>query len=483
MSRRSSRRQFLQTSAAASIGFWAAGGVTSARKDGDKIRFAGIGVGGKGHSDILHAANYGEVVAICDIDETHLAGAARDLEKKGHKPKHYYDYRKMLDEMGKEIDAVTVSTPDHHHAPASIRAMKMGKHVYCQKPLTHTVYEARKMRETAKQMKVATQMGNQGTAHSGLRTAVEVIQAGVLGQVKEVHVWTNRPIWPQGPEAILKVGAARQVAMAALFGKSVKPEYPAVPKHVHWDEFLGPAPERPYDPIYHPFSWRGWWDYGTGALGDMACHTANMAFMALNLGYPTTIVCNKVHDLNPESCPTGATVTFEFPARGMMGPVKFTWYEGIDGGRSKYLPSASLFHGKKPVGSGSLLVGEKGILYSPDDYGAHFEFLGPNGNDLQAEAKKVAKRLPRNSKGDDDGQKAEWVEAIRNGKPETALSNFDYAALLTETILLGNVAMRAPTDNKGQHLKLQWDGPNMTITNWSDGERYVKGEYRKGWEL
>ena len=477
MSRRSSRRQFLQTSAAASIGFWAAGGVTSAPKDGDKIRFAGIGVGGKGHSDILHAANFGDVVAICDIDEGHLATAAKDLEKKGQKPKHYYDYRKMLDEMGKDIDAVTVSTPDHHHAPASIRAMKMRKHVYCQKPLTHTVYEARRMREVAKEMNVATQMGNQGTTEHGLRRAVEVIQAGVLGQVKEVHVWTNRPIWPQGPEAILGVGAARQVAMAALFGKEVKPTYPAVPKHVHWEEFLGPAPERPYDPIYHPFSWRGWWDYGTGALGDMACHTANMAFMALNLGYPTSITCNEVHNLNPQSCPTGAKVTYEFPARGMMGPVKFVWYEGIDGGRSKYLPPSDLFYGEKPVGSGSLIIGEKGTLYSPDDYGARIKILGKHVDDIWQAALEVPFRLPRNGKGD-NGQKAEWVEAIRNGKPETALANFEYAAMLTETILLGNVAIRA-----GKGKKLEWDGPNMKVTNWSDAERLVKGEYRKGWEL
>src|SRR6516162_2576735 len=242
MSQGSNRRQFLQTTTAAGIGFWAAGGVSAAAKAADKIRIAGIGVGGKGHSDILQAANHGEVVAICDIDENHLEKAAKDLDKKGQKPKHYFDYRKMLDEMGKEIDAVTVSTPDHHHAPASIRAMKMGKHVYCQKPLTHTVYEARLMREVAKEMKVATQMGNQGTTEHGLRRAVEIIQAGVLGQIKEVHVWTNRPIWPQGPEAILRVGAARQVAMAALFGKEVKPTYPAVPKHVHWEKFLGPAP-------------------------------------------------------------------------------------------------------------------------------------------------------------------------------------------------------------------------------------------------
>jgi predicted dehydrogenase len=478
MSRRSNRRQFLTTTAAAGIGFWAAAGVTSAaRKDGDKIRIAGIGVGGKGHSDILHAANHGEVVAICDIDENHLNKAASDLEKKGHKPKHFFDYRKMLDEMGKEIDAVTVSTPDHHHAPASIRAMKMGKHVYCQKPLTHTVAEARKMRETAKEMKVATQMGNQGTTEHGLRRAVEIIQAGVLGQIKEVHVWTNRPIWPQGPEAILRVGAARQVAMAALYGKTAKPEYPSVPKHVHWEEFLGPAPERPYDPIYHPFSWRGWWDYGTGALGDMACHTANMAFMALKLGSPTSVVCNKVHDLNQESCPTGAKVTFEFPARGMMDPVKFIWYEGIDGNRYKYLPPRDLFHGNEPVGSGSLLVGEKGILYSPNDYGARFKILGRGADDIWQAALEVPKSLPRNGKGD-DGQKAEWIEAIRNGKPETAVANFDYAAMLTETILLGNVAIRA-----GEGKKLDWDGPNLRVTNWPEAERYVKGEYRKGWEL
>jgi predicted dehydrogenase len=281
----------------------------------------------------------------------------------------------------------------------------------------------------------------------------------------------------------LRVGAARQVAMAALFGKSVKPEYPAIPKTAHWDEFLGPAPQRPYDPIYHPFHWRGWWDYGTGALGDMACHTANMSFMALKLGYPTTIVCNKVHDLNPETCPTGAKVTFEFPARGMMAAVKLTWYEGIDNNRYKYLPPEQLFHGNKPVGSGSLLVGEKGILYSPDDYGARFKILGPKADDLWQAALEVSKTLPRNGKGD-DGQKAEWVEAIRNGKPETALANFDYAAMLTETILLGNVAMRAPTINdKGDHQKLEWDGPNMKITNWSDADRYIKGEYRKGWEL
>jgi predicted dehydrogenase len=487
MGQRHSRRDFLTTTAAGA-GFFALAGLTPgvSRAANERIRIAGIGVGGKGHGDITQAGEFGDVVAICDIDENHLNAALEDLRnpqkakpprKNKHDPKTYFDYRAMLDEMGKSIDAVTVSTPDHTHAPASLRAMLMGKHVYCQKPLTHTVAEARRMRETAKKMKVATQMGNQGTAADGLRRAVEILRAGVIGPVKEVHVWTNRPIWPQGPEAILRVGGARAAALAALHGKSVEFKPTTAPKHVHWDEFLGTAPARPYDAVYHPFSWRGWWDYGTGALGDMACHTANMAFMALKLGYPTSIVADQVQDLNDESGPTGARIVFQFPEREGLAPVKFTWYEGIDGNRVKYLPKAELFHGQTPPGSGSLLVGEKGILYSPNDYGAAYSFLGKDAKDIEAEAKKVPESLPRNGK-DDSGMKAEWVEAIRNGKPETALSNFDYAAMLTETILLGNVAIRS-----GKGVKLEWDGPNMKVTNRPEAERFVKTDYRKGWEV
>jgi predicted dehydrogenase len=479
MSNQTSRRDFLKASAAAGIGYFAVAGLapSEARAANDKVQIAGIGVGGKGHSDITQAANHGQVVAICDIDENHLNAALDDLKKKGHTPKTYFDYRKMFQEMGKEIDAVTVSTPDHTHAPASLTAMKLGKHVYCQKPLTHTVAEARLMRETAKSMKVATQMGNQGTAENGLRRAVEIIRGGVLGSIKEVHVWTNRPIWPQGSDAIMRVGAAKAAALAALHGKQGELKLATAPKHVHWDEFLGTAPERPYDPIYHPFSWRGWWDYGTGALGDMACHTANMAFMALELGYPTSVVAEEVQDLNAETGPTGARVVFQFPARGTQAPVKFTWHEGIDGSRRKYLPNASLFQGEKPVDSGSLLVGSKGTLYSPNDYGASYVFLGKDAKDLEAEAKKVPESLPRNGKGD-DGMKEEWVRAIRSGKPETAMSNFEYAAMLTETILLGNVAIRS-----GKGVKLEWDGPNMKVTNRPEAEKLIKVEYRKGWEV
>src|SRR5437879_1558771 len=260
----------------------------------------------------------------------------------------------MLDEMGKQIDAVTVSTPDHTHAAASIMAMKMKKHVYCQKPLTHTVFEARQMREVAKQMGVATQMGNQGSAASGLRRAVELIQSGIIGPIREAHVWTNRPAayWKQAPDIMKR-----------------PPEKP-VPAHVHWEEFLGPAPFRPYGELesaggeskgrrrgnspYHPFAWRGWWDFGTGALGDMACHTANMAFRALKLGYPTSVVA-ECDTINPETFPAWAMIHYEFPARNGMPPVKFTWYEGKRNGE-RVLPPPELTKGQKVSDSGSLLV-------------------------------------------------------------------------------------------------------------------------------
>jgi predicted dehydrogenase len=477
MGQDSTRRDFLKQTAVAGVGFWALAGVsaTASRAANEKLHIAGIGVGGKGHSDITQAANHGEVVAICDIDEGHLNQAASDLAKQGQSPQKFVDYREMLHKLGDKIDAVTVSTADHSHAPASLMAMRLGKHVYCQKPLTHTVSEARQMRETAREKKVATQMGNQGTASDGLRRAVEIIQAGVLGPITEAHVWTNRPIWPQGPEAILRVGAAREVALAALHGKTAELKLANPPRTVHWDLFLGTAPERPYDPIYHPFSWRGWWDYGTGALGDMACHTANMAFMALKLGYPTSIVAERVHDLNPETYPTGARIVYQFPEREGLPPMKFTWYEGIDGNRKKYLPPGRLLHGRSPSDSGSLLVGERGILYSPNDYGADYVFLGNSARDIEEAAKKVPQTLPRNGR-DDDGMKEEWVKAIRGGPP--AMSNFDYAALLTETILLGNVSLRA-----GQGKKLDWDGANMRVTNWPEAEQYIKPAYRASFQL
>lgn len=474
MSRRSNRRKFLQQSSAAAAGFWVFGGLTpkESKAANDKLNIASIGVGGKGSSDCDQAGQLGNIVALCDIDDNPLNSKAQKFPQ----AKKFHDFREMLEKMGNEIDAVTVSTPDHTHAAASVMAMKKKKAVYTQKPLTHTVYEARVMRETAAKMGVATQMGNQGTAENGVRRAAEIVQAGVLGPVTEVHVWTNRPIWPQGSDAILRVGGVRAAAMAILHGQQPPAfQAPTPPKNVHWDLFLGPAPLRPYDPIYHPFSWRGWWDFGTGALGDMACHTANMAFMALKLGHPTSIVAES-GEINPETYPTWAKITFQVPARGDMPPLKFVWYEGQRGG-NKMLPPTDLTKDLKLPGSGSLLVGGNGILYSPNDYGASYQLLGKDGKPssaLQDAEKKVPQSLPRNGKGD-YGMKAEWLAAVKGGpKP---VSNFDYAGMLTEFILLGNVAMRAGKK------KLEWDGPAFKITNDQAANTFLKMPYRQGWEL
>jgi predicted dehydrogenase len=469
MTRRSNRRDFLKAGAALTAGLWVAGGVQAAdsKSPNEKINFGCIGVGGKGSSDTDNVGDLGNVVALCDIDDEKLNAKAKKFEK----ARKFNDFRKMLEEV-KDIDAVTVSTPDHTHAVAAMMAMKMGKHVYCQKPLTHSVHEARALRETAKKMKVATQMGNQGTALDGLRQAIEVLRGGAVGPIKEVHVWTNRPIWPQGPDALLKVKGMQELALAALRGETVKlPERPSAPKHVHWDLFLGPAPERAYDPIYHPFSWRGWWDFGTGALGDMGCHTANMAFMALKLGYPKTVKA-EVGGLNPETCPVWATVTWEFPAREGMPPCKVFWYEGMKSFR-KNLPDRKLFHGENPPDSGSLMVGEKGTVYSPDDYGARFVLL-PKKDFEGFKAPEAKMPLHKNDRQNDLHQKKDWVEAIKGGPPAPA--NFEYAGLLTEMLLLGNVAIRTGK-------KLEWDGEKMQCTNCPEAERLIKPEYRQGWSL
>jgi predicted dehydrogenase len=476
MNHRTNRRDFLKQTTLAGVGFWVAGGVTRADKKSpnDKINIACIGVEGKGSSDTDQAGAYGNIVALCDIDEDRLNRKATKFPM----AKKYFDFRKMLDEMGKGIDAVTVSTADHTHAVASIMAMKMGKHVYCQKPLTHTVFEARKMRDVAKEMKVATQMGNQGSASDGLRRAVELIQGGIIGKVTEVHVWTNRPVWPQAPKVMARPAKSDPV-----------------PPALHWDEWLGPAPFRPYvgNRTYHDFNWRGWWDFGTGALGDMACHTANLPFRALKLGHPTSVVA-EAGDVNPETYPSWATVHFEFPVRDDMPPVKFIWYEGHRNGKTVVPPGDVLRwqrqgndgiaiyyqdgkyfapnrRGKiENVTSGCFLVGETGFLFSPDDYGERSFILREAGIE---EVKGKPEKLPSNG-GGDPGMKAEWLKAIQGGP--AAYSNFDFAAMLTETILLGNVAIKAGK-------RLEWDGPSLKFTNDSSANQYLHYEYRKGWTL
>ena len=300
------RREFLSTTAAAAMGYWVAGDVQAAESNSpnQRIAFASIGIDGKGLSDSEDAGRAGDMVAVCNVDDQKLDSA---VARRFPKAKKFNDYRKMLDEMGKSIDAVTVSIPDHSHAPAAALAMRMKKHCFVQKPMTHSIHEARVLAQLARENGVATEMGNQGTANVGLRKAAAAVQAGVLGTVKEVHVWTNRPIWPQGEN---------------------RPASVAPPKSLHWDLWLGPAPARPYgENAYHTFKWRGWWDFGCGALGDMACHTFNMPFAALNLRDPVSVQA-ETSGHNGDSYPKWSVITFEFPATDKRPAVKAFWYDG-----------------------------------------------------------------------------------------------------------------------------------------------------------
>ena len=460
MSLSPNRRRFLQLGSAASLGYLFTGpafSVARAQGANERLKVAGIGVGGKGRSDIQQAGQFMEVVGLCDIDDTdkHLGGAAKLFPK----AKSFFDNRTMLDKIGKDIDAVTVSTPDHSHALAASLAIRMGKHAYVQKPLTRTVFEAHLLRKLAKEKGVCTQMGNQGTALPGLRRAVELIQAGLIGDVKEVHVWTNRPIWPQAPAVMTRLPKM------------------AVPNTVHWDEFLGPAPDREYAGGYHPFNWRGWWDFGTGAIGDMACHTANMAFMALKLGHPSSVSA-EAGGVNKETCPSFANVVLKFPARDDMPPVTLNWYEGKKNGWKVTPPhdllAKVLKSGEKLVDSGSLLVGSKGILYSPNDYGAEYRITPEalaEGKDL-----KKPEKLAAYTGNNDSNQKKEWVDAIKAGKPQMALSNFDYSAMLTAAFLLGNVAVRTGK-------AFEFNGETLEAKGCPEAAHYIKAEYRKGWDM
>jgi hypothetical protein len=472
-----SRRHFLKYSSLAAGAVAVSGPyILRGQNLNSKLNVAAIAAGGKGGSDIAHVAALGEnVVALCDVDQNTLDRAGKTYPG----AKLYRDYRKLLEEMGNSIDAVTVSTPDHHHAFAASLAMKMGKHAYVQKPLTHSIYESRVLRSLAKEKKVATQMGNQGSAGNGLRRAVEVIQAGVIGKPLELHVWSNRPIWPQG--------------MARPEGED------PVPANLDWDMWIGPAPMRPFKKgVYHSpgatGAWRGWRDFGTGALGDMACHTVNMPFRALKLGYPNVIECEETSQLFPETYPKTSRIRFEFPAREGLPPMKFWWYDGNprDNSNTKLLrPHPDLtkeivqMQGDLP-GSGCLIIGDKGKIYSGNDYGESFFLLRDNeGKFTQASQHEALKYIPQTiprlyadgERGNTDQlQKKDWIAAIRGGSP--AYSNFDVAAYLAEVILLGCVAMRV-----GVGKKLDWDGPNMKVTNAPEAAQYVKREYRKGWTL
>ncbi len=400
----------------------------------EKLNIAGIGVGGKGHSDV-HACAGENIAALCDVDDRRGAQCYSDFPKAAR----FKDFRRMLDKMHHQIDAVTVSTPDHTHAIAAVTAMRMGMHVYCQKPLTHTLWENRLMRDTARKYKVATQMGNQGTASSSMRESVEIIRSGALGDVHEVHVWSNRPIWPQGC--------------------SRPSEKQAIPKELDWDLWLGPAPQRPYHECYLPFAWRGWKDYGTGAIGDMGCHTLNMPFMALNLTNPISVVA-QVFDATDESYPKQEIIRWTFGKRDDLPPCTLTWY---DGGLK---PHADIMLGRELPGSGCVVIGDKGRLYAADDYGGSHVLLP---EEKFADYKLPAPTLPRSP-----GHAEEWLRACKGG--EKAMSNFDYATGLTETALLGNLAALV-----GEPI--YWDSEHLRAINCPKADRFINPEPRKGWAI
>jgi predicted dehydrogenase len=420
------RRKFIALTSTATI-FLPASLTTAATRPrridrNETLNIGIIGAGGKGLENI-NGVSSENIIAVCDVDDNRAAQAYKRLTN----ATRYRDYRRML-EKEKNLDAVVVTTPDHHHAPAAIMAMKLGKHVYCEKPLTHSIHETREMRRVARQQKVATQMGNQGHSFDDTRRLVEVVQAGVLGEVREVHVWTDRPIWPQGMD------------------RPTEAETP--PPHLDWDLWLGPAPKRPYHSSYLPFNWRGWWDFGTGALGDMGCHNIDAAFWALKLEYPQSIEAES-SGANSETAPKWSIIRYKFPTRGKLPPVDLTWYDGgkLPPGRDpKTLPK-----------NGCLIVGSKGTIA--------FKDWNPNGFMLQPEDQFKDFVGPTPTIPRSPGHYKEWIAACKGGP--APLSNFDYAALLTETCLLGNLALRVGK-------RIDWDAKKMRARNCPEAEQLIR---------
>jgi hypothetical protein len=452
MPKMNDRRDFLKMSAAAgAAGFWVTGSLRTAlsQSPNEQIQLACIGIHGKGRTDSMDVAKHGKVVAVCDVDRLRLKMAAKQF-KTDHMET---DFRELLDKMGDRIDAVVVSTPDHNHAVIAAKAMKMGKHVYCQKPLTQSIWEARRMGELAREHGVVTQMGNQFTSFNPMRKAAYQLRAGQVGNVSEVYIWTNRPIWPQGEQR-----------------QELKP----VPKHIDWDAWIGRAPWRAYADGYHPFAWRGWWDFGTGALGDMACHTCTLPFMGLNMRNPTSVEAEHSGH-NGDSYPSWSKIKYEFPELDGRAPFTMYWY---DGGQ---LPPQELFDDVtlevkkgdkmvKPDSSGALILGDKAKMYAPGDYAEKgVEIIGTEELDVEYP---VAPG-PDNS---DARQKLEWFTAMHDSS-KTTISNFpDFAGPLTETILLGNLAVF-----KGG--RVEWDARNLVATNDPQLAHVVKPVIPAGYEV
>jgi len=414
----------------------------------DRIAVAGIGAGGKGRADIAGSATAGaDIVALCDVDPRRGA----DSYKKYPKAKRFADFRVMLDKFGKSIDACTISTPDHTHAVATMKALQMGKHCYTQKPLTHDVWEARQLVRQAAKSKVSTQMGNQAHAGEPIRRVVELIRAGIIGNVTEAHIWTNRPVWPQG--------ITKRLPKAK------------VPANVDWNLWLGPAPFREYGEGYLPFKWRGWWDFGTGALGDMACHLMDMAWWSLDLGVPTHVEAR--HEGNTEeSPPNWAVIDYQFAARGQQPPVKLVWYDGKKDGVQN-APSTELTDGLEMVKGGkrqgkfgTMLIGDKGRLFF-NRFVSNWMVTGRDPDEVKQIEENTPKSIPRVK-----SNYTEWLDAAA-GKGHAPLSRFEVAGPYTEVVLLGNLAIRA-------NEPVEWS-PEKGQANSGKANSFVRREYRKGW--
>ena len=442
------RRAFLRTTAAATAFSLVPARIVGRGAEPSpsrRLNLAGVGVGGRGADDLadLQAEN---IVALCDVDWDLATG----MFKKYPNAKRYRDFREMF-EKEKGIDGVVVATPDHTHAIVSITAMKLGKHVYCEKPLTRTVREARLMAQVAAEQKVVTQMGNQGMAFEGNRQIKEWLLDGVLGEVREAHVWSDRPThkgklplwWPQAIER--------------------PTDTPPVPASLDWDLWLGPAPWRPYHPAYTPFRWRGWWDFGTGGLGDMGIHNLAPVFDALKLGPPLRVSASST-PLYPETVPLASIVTYDFAARGSHPEVRVHWY---DGGLMPPRPPALDPDNELDREDGVLLVGDKGTMYI-EGWGGRRPRLLPNKRDR--EYRRPAPSLPRSV-----GHHQEWADACRQGG--TPMSHFGFAGPLTEAVLLGTVSVRL-----GGQL-LEWDPANLKVTNMPEANPLLHCEYRQGWKL
>lgn len=439
----------------------------------DTLYIAGIGVGGKGTSDLTGFAGSrdgktkghpkAKIAFLCDVDDR----MAVDSKKNFPKAQYYKDFRVMLEKEHKHIDAVSVSTPDHTHYVATMAAMQLGKHVYVQKPLTHSIYEARMLAEAAKKYKVVTQMGNQFASADHVRRAKEYVDAGLIGDVTRVLTWTNRPVWPQG--------------VPTPTGKH------DVPKELDWNLWLGPAPAMDFNPAYLPFNWRGWWQFGTGALGDMACHLMDAAFRILPIDFPTEVECSTTtvwegffKEANyADSCPASSIIHMKFPRKDGKGDIKFTWMDGglIPERPEELLPDETM----GDWNGGYIFIGTKGKLMG--GYNVEPKLL-PTSRMSETLPGITLPRVPDGAAG----HYTQWVEACMQGYGKVELSSpFEYAGPFTEAVLMGNLALRSymmrGADNRSYpgRKKLLWDAQNMKITNFDEANAFVKRTYRDGW--